>query len=373
MPINIERQRALARIGKIRLGDRKPDRGAGKTRTTWRLTSPNKLAIEQVQAVYGGTVSQWEGQWELLSDTATLSVMIDTRMSLDEGFEQYNGKTRTHDCDGLHCNFREIVRRGDKILSCSDVRRVQCLCDPRELGAALPDEERKCDTRTSLRVILPCTEDLCLWQFDSKSLQFNREVNGTLDSLRAIYDPVGVRHGYCLLTIQQRKSTVGDSVKHWSVAVLSMDPNPPDLVKTLLSRTPSAQSQRSLGTGDVDLPALTEGAKSLPDAGNTSHKAELLPLPHGFIETHETALSMAKNLYVDRGWVTQDPELKKQEDQIAAISVELGFYKPALILMAHDQGCSATKQDIIDFLMSYGEHLQASQVAEVVQGVLVEE
>jgi hypothetical protein len=258
----IDRQRAILRVGKIRMGERKTENAPGKQRDTFRFTSANRPALEMLKAAYGGKISEWAGhpgEYELDSKAGQISCIIDTSMSLDERFEKYDGKTRTHLCDGLNCAFIELRRGADKKISfCEDRGLVPCRCSKTGAG---PDPENKnhCDMITTLKVILPDTGDIVLWEFASKGAIFNREVFGVADTIRQM----GMKQAYCHLTINRLEKHRGAEVSKWGTARLTLDPNPPNFVATLLGRTPEAQARALMaanngqGTAALAAPSST--------------------------------------------------------------------------------------------------------------------
>jgi Recombination directionality factor-like len=266
MPIRlIDQQRALAVIGAIRMGERKEPNRPGFQRSTFRFTSPNKIALEKLQKVTGGTITPWPeqpGAFELNSNTGVVRVIIDTELSFDQNFQMYDGKTPCRNCDGITCRHIE-VKRGDtkdkkKITDCIDHGFVPCVCDPDGLQNELPDKDRLCDRMTELKVMLPDTDDVTLWRFQSKGTIFNKEVQGAIDSFRAL----GFRRGYCLLSINLLAKHRGNEVSKFGVARLTLDPEPPDFVQRILANTPEAQARVALiaaGRGN-ELPQTEQAA-----------------------------------------------------------------------------------------------------------------
>jgi hypothetical protein len=271
MPILIERQRAMLRVGKIRMGERKQPNRPGFQRDTFRFTSANKSALEELQKAYGGKIMSWpdhHGEFELDSESGQIGCIVDTAMSLDEGFEKYDGMTPTHRCDGLTCHFIDMKREGKKIVYCKDMGEVPCLCNPEGEGPD-PDNKSHCTLKTTLRVILHATKDIVLWEFASKGAIFNREVYGIVDTLRSM----GMQRGYCHLTINRLQKTIGEEVTKWGTARLTLDPNPPNFVALMLGNTPEAQA-RALLAGNSPVSLAPSGAKALTYATiSTQEKA----------------------------------------------------------------------------------------------------
>jgi hypothetical protein len=265
MPIIKDRQRQLAVMGRIRIGETKISQG-GKpypaSRETFRFTSSNEAALKEIHAKYGGTLRKWDkkpGQWELLSNAQTISVIVDTTMSADERYELYDGQTRTRHCDGESCFWLEVKRKGKTVEGVTDHGKVPCLCDPEDED--VEDKERECDVKTTLRVMIPETMDVVRWELQSKGLIFNAEVFGILNTLR----DMGMRMAFCHLTITQMESTTGAEKKKWVVPQLTLDPNPPEFAARLLAGSVESQVQRTLAASAQALPPKTNALPAPAD------------------------------------------------------------------------------------------------------------
>ena len=380
MPIKLlNRQRELATLGKIRLGDPKPERGPGKSRDTWRFTSANHGSMVALHAAYGGTLSEWKdhpGEWQLLSQAKEISVIIDTTprndddldhgtsRSVDDCFDLYDGQTCVRKCDGQQCQWLEIHRdKNGKAVSSTDHGSVSCLCDPQMLGADLQPQDRKCGTHTTLRVMLPATNDVQGWQFDSHGIMFNSEVRATIDTFRKL----GMTQGFCLLTIHSFEQTKGEKKKHWKVPRLTVDPNPPmDFVRNILAKGLSSQIHAIEAELMKEFPP---GPKALPENGNGKPKPERLPLPPGFVESHETAQSLCQEFYQEQGW--NDPKFADLNKQVNSESAVKGFYWPAMVILAKESlkdSEGITLQMVIEFIKAFD-----TQEPEVVHAEVVED
>lgn len=283
----IDHQIGNARVGKIRMGERKKPNRPGFQRDTFRFTSSNKAALEMLLEAYGGTISKWDehpGEWELDSNAGQIRVLLDTTLSVDDNYEKYDGKSRTHLCDGIQCNYFEIKRDGaGKITFQKEHGLVPCLCNSEGHGPD-PDNDDDCYLKTDLRVILPDTGDIMLWEFSSKGKIFNKEVLGAMNTFRSM----GLRQGYCHLSINRLEKVRGNEVNKFGVARLTLDPNPPNFVAQLMSRTPEAQAKalmmgteaaapQTLGGNTArELPASTQA----PVAPSTTGRAKAMVAVH---------------------------------------------------------------------------------------------
>lgn len=374
MPRIIDRQRALTTIGRIRMGERKQPNRPGFQRSTFRFTSTNKAALEKLQKTCGGKIEPWPGnpgQFELDSESGQIRVLLDTQLSVDDGYELYDGKTPCRRCDGVSCNYIELKRDpkdNKKILECIEHGYVPCLCDPEGLGAELDDDDRACGLVTTLQVILPDTDDITLWRFQSKGTIFNREVFGAVSSLEAL----GIRRGYCLLSINLEEKHRGNTVSKFGVARLTLDPNPPDFVQRLLGNTPEAQARALLaggGPGAITPPApqLGQGASSLPapspgtsvptnasESVQTAAKKpapeERLPLPEDWTATHDEAQRQAKELEAELRWSAD----RENFAAIKATCADKKLYWPAMVCLAQMMGQATSCASALEWIKAYG-------------------
>jgi len=366
MPISIERQRSQTRVGHIRIGELVPNKSGDGThpegRSTYRFTCPDKAAMENLKAAYPGILRPWKdrpGEWDLSTEVNQISVIVDTRLSVDENFTQNDGKTRTHQCDGLLCKYVEIRRKAKKIIFCEDRGIVPCLCDPDGLGADLQD--RQCDLSTTLRVILPATKDITLWQLTSKGVIFNKEVNGMVETLRSM----GLKHAYCLLTIHKMSKTVGEEVTRWVTARLTLDANPPDFVKALMENTMEGQARRLALQLPQETQALTQGtANALPTAKRT-----------------DEVFVLATQAVKDAGWNFSDGAIRSDYEKFKAICKDRDLDWALVYLAGTDARCAdlpafqafATSFDPDSPTGQKTEEPEPTENLETVEGELVEE
>lgn len=92
-------------VGRIRIGKKKGGNGAPERLSGFRLTSPYRDYIEEQAELYGGEVKAWDGgigkQWELITSTPRLQVIVPQRVELDQVLEARKGARLVHKCDGI--------------------------------------------------------------------------------------------------------------------------------------------------------------------------------------------------------------------------------------------------------------------------------
>jgi len=377
----LRRQREIARVGKIRIGEKRTNQ-AGKeypaTRETFRLTGASKTAAELICAEYGGTVRPWSeqpGQFEALTETNELSVIVDVRSSFGEQFSQYDGKTRTHACDGITCRFTKIERnRAKQVTNVELPVDCPCLCDPEFAQAVLAsrarvrereegdfieedylpepkgDDERDCEVLSTLRVLLPCTQDITLWEYQSKGKSFNSEVRAVLESMGEL----GMKRAFCRFTMHKIEKTVGDDKKKWTVCRLTLDPNPPDFIQVLLANTPEAQAHRALEASQgTRATALPSGQAELPGRSDPPTVAAAdLPLPPGWTESRETAKQLCFAYFQEQGW-GEAKLFPNEKARLNALGAEKGYYWPALVCCAIDAKRAGSLAEIVLYVQAW--------------------
>jgi hypothetical protein len=157
MPI-IELQRRMRQLGEIRIG-RVVDTGRVSQKTgrpimrpeklnRFRLTSASKPLLEEVAALYGGTVQPWTpanggpSEWEVFTDVDRLPVLVPPREPVTQWYELYKGSKCVRRCDGV------TEQKTD----------TACPCDP---------DARTCQITTRLNVMLRDVPGLGVWLLTS--------------------------------------------------------------------------------------------------------------------------------------------------------------------------------------------------------------
>ena len=192
----IDRQRRLAEIGRIRMGDRKQGNRPGRPRETWRLTSRVKERLESAARVYGGEVRPWEGQWELLTETNALHVMVAPGEAVSQFYELWSAGGCQRRCDG----------------ATESISDQPCLCDP---------EKRECNTHTRFSVILPHVPGLGLWRLESHGYYASVELAPTAEFVQGLGSNL-----MCVLRIDHREVKRDGQTKKFAVPILDADVAP---------------------------------------------------------------------------------------------------------------------------------------------------
>ncbi len=244
--------------GRIRIGAKKKN-AQGKefpvALTTFRITSHSKEWLDKLAALYGGNVVAWksaptEGQYELITDSSSLNVVIPpTELGFSQWMEYWQGGTCERRCNGL----REQI---------SD---QACLCDPDEL---------LCKPRTRLAVLFPELDSMALFRVETGSWSAAAEMAATVSIIEMAQSAGRMLPAFLRLEQRAKKIRRTDGVvetKKFSILALEIaasklmlnaaDIPAPELPETSSAPIESAESQepsessestKAIGTVDHD-------------------------------------------------------------------------------------------------------------------------
>lgn len=234
----IARQRALSRIGEIRLGDEKHDGKVGRKLTTFRLTSQHKEVLERAAELYGGEVKPWESPtgeaWQVITTRSSLPVLVIPGYSLRRSYEKWAGPSkRERICDG-----EEMADGGE------------CICN-----AQGKDE---CKLLTRLMVLLPETGTSLGWQLSSTGETAADE----LDLAMKIAEGIAQGRPFvpATLSLTQRKGQLNGQATRFVVPVLGFDPR-----QQLVAGELPAATAPSLPAGYTPIEAAPSNGTSLAE------------------------------------------------------------------------------------------------------------
>lgn len=262
MPI-LDIQQRFRELGRLRMG--KVETPPGKRPRpvkllTWRLTSPWKHLLEAAAGVgIGGDVVEWHNpgmdraEFELITDTDTLDVIIPPGDVLNQSYELWSGGGCLRRCDGV-----TMTLDAGKTAA----KKCRCPADPLERQAAAgANPPIGCKPTTRLVVMLPGLPDLGVWRLESHGFYAAAELAGA-----AALVEIATRRGTMIpadLRIEARRIKRHDEpVKRFAVPVLSFRGN--------LGNTLDA-----LGFRDGDRPVEIASARPALNAGG----APELPSP----------------------------------------------------------------------------------------------
>lgn len=217
--------RKLTELGRIRIGDREPNKNGKGTHphklAQFRLTSSNKPLLEYAarHPDIGGSVREWadapgEGrQWELYTESDALDVIIPTFSAVSLNYERWSLAGCEQRCTGeviTHCGRKE------------ELIGTPCLCPADDQERASQAQDGKaCARILRLNVLLPDLPGTGFWRLDTKGFYATAELMGTL----ALLQEAGAEHVMieAVLRLEQRttkKVGPGGGTLHYAVPVI---------------------------------------------------------------------------------------------------------------------------------------------------------
>lgn len=241
-------QRRLVEVGRIRLGEKKTSQNGSKYPARlqrFRLTSRDKERLDQAAALYGGTVREWEGQFELYTDTNVLPVAVVPGQAVSQAFELWGQKP----LPGGKKTAVICLRRCDG--ETEYVSDRACLCSEAD--------EQVCKPTTRLSVVLTEVPGIGVWRVEAHGWNAATELIGSvrlLESLVATGRPVRAR-----LRLDFRQQATETETRQFVVPVLDIDHTLGQVLDTI---------------GSAPRPALTPvPVADLPEAPNSSTAAQI--------------------------------------------------------------------------------------------------
>jgi Recombination directionality factor-like len=246
----IDMQRRLTECGRIRIG-KQVSTSNGKSRPvkldTFRLTSADRVRIENAAKLYGGTPTEWEApagpQWEVITTSDAIDVVVPPSvMAFSQWYETWSAGGCRRRCDGVTESIGE----------------QPCLCDP---------DNRECDIHSRLSVMLRDLPGLGVWRVDTSGWYAAQEL---LAAVEVIHLAAG--RGAMLparLRLEQRvvKRDVDGSpqTRRFAVPVLDIDSSPAELLaEQRYARAITAGEARD-GRGFVPVPEQIGGGPSIAE------------------------------------------------------------------------------------------------------------
>lgn len=250
----IELQRRMVEAGRIRAGDKGP-KGEPRKIDKWRLTSKDRQRLDLAATLWGGEVREWDGQWELYTETDALPIMLLPGHEPTTWYELWSRGGCQRRCDGVSLNSEEA-----------------CLCDP---------DKRECKPYTRLSVLLPDLPGIGSWLLTSTGWNAAAELAGAADLLqRASAQGVLIP---ARLRLEQRVDVKAGQTRRYAVPVIDIDISFRELMGTQGALTHPLE-QRALPTGYTPI-APTNGEGTSLEAGLVAAETQELtrkprvPLP----------------------------------------------------------------------------------------------
>ena len=204
-------QRRIPEQGRIRIGIKSGR--AMKAIDTFRFTSHDQAALEEVAGLYGGTVRPWsddkaaDGQFEVITTASEIRVVLPPDpMGGTPIYEKWSGGGCERRCDGLTCTKLVAGPDGPEPID------VECLCQA--------DGAMGCDPKTRLNVMLAGVRFGGTWRLESKSWNVAQEMPGMVELIQSLQES-GLTRG--VLALKHRRSVVAGQTNRFIIPVLGVD------------------------------------------------------------------------------------------------------------------------------------------------------
>lgn len=259
-----------SRQGKIRWGV-KAKSAKGKTYAkaidTFRFTSTDKLAIEQVAVLYGGEPSKWDetsaaerNQWQVITNAKDIEVWLPPGQMF-KGYEHWQGGTCERRCDGVTVQIPSFTPDGVEMVD------QPCMC--------LAKGEMTCKPKIRLNVILPSIPLGGVWLVESSSWNAWHEMPDIAAMLQMFQgDSPQIEPARLLLTDQSKKVRQKDGkvmTKRFKVPKLIL-PRSAQEIMSGVSGLPQIEGRRYEGKTLVidDLPGKVPQIGQAPEVSEVA-------------------------------------------------------------------------------------------------------
>ena len=216
-------QRRGQQIGRIRIGQQVPTEN-GKMRPakldTFRFTTQSRHTADAIAELFGGTVQDWNGQFEVITDRNAIGVTVPPRdQVVSQWYEMWSKGGATRRCDS------QIEKLSGKPCLCphaedpSDPVQVEAAAQERARLAALKTPQA-CKPVTRISLMIPDLPGLGVFRIDTSSYYAAVEIGDAAELLQIARDRGTMLPA--VLRIEQRTRIADGKTKRYPVPVLEI-------------------------------------------------------------------------------------------------------------------------------------------------------
>ena len=173
---------SLPEAGRIRTGVKSGR--AMKALDTFRFTSVDRDALDQLAVIYGGEVKPWADpkanppkQWELITDADTIQVAVQPG-SVSTVYELWSAGGRQRSCDGEVCSTTVASRESLEYVD------EPCVCFDQGV--------RECKIKTRVNLIIPQITFTGTWRYESAGMNAAHTLPSMLAIVEALQSTAGM-------------------------------------------------------------------------------------------------------------------------------------------------------------------------------------
>jgi hypothetical protein len=206
MPISpIVLQRRQAELGRIRLGQKNPEKGFPMKLDRFRFTSVSEQYIRDLADLYGGTAQQWDNNgipsWEVITDATSIPVIV-VKNGMSQWMEFWAGGGCMHRCDGV-----TNMLTGDP---CDTTEKVQ-------VGKKKVNPHTEAKPTTRLSVMLPELEAIGVFRLETHGWNAAAEIPAVAELAQFVGDLVPA-----VLHLVERRAIKDGQTSRFVVPVLDL-------------------------------------------------------------------------------------------------------------------------------------------------------
>jgi hypothetical protein len=229
--------------GRIRTGVKGP-KGEPRALDTFRLSSNDREAIEQIASLYGGTPKAWPqaptaDQWQVTTTAKELPIALPPDpLGGTPCYELWSRGGLQRRCDGVTCALPEATDDG------ATIGEQPCIC--------VRNDALECKPIVRLAVILREVRFGGTWMIECKGWNGFHELPGMVDIIQSVQDRGIVR---AVLALEKRQTKVMGRTKNFVVPTLRLADSADALARVdsalrSLGVAPVAQMTEMLGVGE---------------------------------------------------------------------------------------------------------------------------
>lgn len=247
--------------GRIRMGVKTAN--AMKSIDTFRFTSPDSEAIQQIAELYGGVAKPWnepkakiQAQFEVITQRSDIRIFLPP-FAMSSWYELWAGGGCTRRCDGIVCQVPQTTGP-----DAGGMAEVDCIC--------AAENAMKCRPYTRLNVVLPEIRFGGAWRLETKGWNAAHEMPAMAAMIEQL-QAVGMVEARLL--VEKRHEVKNGKTKNFVVPKLLIDTSPLAIL----------QGQASVGaiTEGTARPAITAGPTPTPPPDAPSVEPPAQPVSSG--------------------------------------------------------------------------------------------
>ena len=216
-------QRRGQQIGRIRIGQQ-VQASNGKTHParldTFRFTTASRVAADAIAALYGGTVRDWEGQFEVITKESAIGVTVPPRdQVVSQWYEMWTAGGCQRRCDSQHeqisngpclCPHAQNPDDEDEVARCALERSA----------LASQKTPAACKIVTRISVMIPDLPGLGVFRLDTGSYYAAVEIGDAAAIMQLARDQGTFLPA--MLRIEHRSRVANGQTKKYPVPVLEL-------------------------------------------------------------------------------------------------------------------------------------------------------